>query len=83
MVMLWMRSNGGENDNVTEVECYGGGQFNGGSLFSCYRTGHVLLGRHGHVTELASLMEGEWSVNGQVIMGRMVACYGAYFKWSV
>ena len=27
--------------------CYGGGQFNGGSI--------------GHVTEVASLIEGEWS----------------------
>ena len=30
--------------------------------WSCYRGGHFNGGRNGHVTEVVSLMEGEWSL---------------------
>ena len=58
-----------------EWSCYGGGQFNGGSMF--ITGGHFHGGRmvmlqkspvswreHGHVTEVARLMKGEWSCYG-------------------
>ena len=56
-----------------ECSCYGGGQFHGGRIVMLQRwslewreKGHVTelfsVGKeNGYVTELASLMEGEWS----------------------
>ena len=54
--------------------CYRRSQFNRGS---CYRGGHF----NGHVTEVVTLMEGEWSRyrGGDFYAGRMVMLQ----RWSL
>ena len=67
-------------DHVTR-----GGQFNGGSndlLQACYRGGQFHGGRMVYVTEVVSLMKGEWSCyrGGHLFNGgRMVMLE----RWSV
>ena len=55
------------------TSCYRSGPFNGG-IMACYRGDQFKWRENGHVTEVVSLMEGEWSCyrGGQFNGGRMV-----------
>ena len=54
-----------------ERSCYKGGKLNGGSV---HVTEVARLRENGHVTEVVTLIEGEWSYyrDGQFKEGRMV-----------